>query len=130
MDAQAVTALHVPILAVCLSLSTISIAIGVCAWFFSRAEKVRAFENQIAAHVLNLKGRVEAAESKALDQFTALEGIAEEAQGLFQRVAKERRRITQENVRAEGGANGPTGPQIGQTRAEQIAAVRDSFGGM
>lgn len=130
MDAQLATGLHGAISAVALSLSTISLIAAACAWFFSRAEKVRAFENQIAAHVMNLKGRVEAAESKALDQFTALEGVAEEAQALFQRVQKERKRITQENVRAEGKINGGQGAQIGMTRAEQIAAVRDQFGGL
>jgi len=128
MDAQALTQLHGPILAVSLALSTISLFAGVCAWFFSRAEKIRRFESQVANHVMDLKGRVEAIEAKALSQFTALEGVADEAHALFERVQKERKRITQENVRAERGNGGPMEPgQLG-TRGEQINAVRALFG--
>ncbi len=132
MDAQAATGVYGAISAVSLSLSTVSWIAAACAWFFSRAEKVRAFETQIAQHVLNLKGRVEAVEAKALDQYVALEGVADEARGLFERVTKERKRLTQENVRADKRENGGDGaPDLtGLSRADQVAAVRAQFGGM
>lgn len=129
MDAQLASGLHLAIPTLSLALSAVSLIAAGCAWFFSRAEKIRTFEALVTQHVQDLRRRVESVETKALEQYTALSGVADEAQALFERVNKERKRVTQENARAETRAQTPAGNGL-PTRAEQIQAVQAHFGGV
>jgi len=105
--------------------------LGVAAWVFSRAGKIRAFEGLLAQRLMDLQRRVEAGETKGLESYAALESVAGEATELFERIRRERKRVQVENTRAEQRDLGENGAPnfAAMSREEAKDAVRAAFMG-
>jgi len=96
-------------------------------WNLSRAGKLRAFERVMADSSGNTLKRLEAVETRMIEYRAAMDALVDQADELHARAVKERKRVSQENVRA--GQPGPGAvPFETMDRTSQLAAVREHFG--
>jgi len=75
---------------------------GACfTWFASRAKKVRLVEDQVLSELRAYKARADQVDQRIGEWQVTVSGLLDQVEDFFERTVKERKRIAQQNVRAE-----------------------------
>ena len=120
-----------PLSLVALLLSVAAVLGSALAWHFSRAQKVRAFEHNIAQLVEAWTGKIQAMELRLQQQQTTLGDTLEAVTAVLERITLERKRVVQANTQAAKRDEDPEADvaPVPQTREQQLAVVNQRFAG-
>jgi len=122
-----------------LLLSSLAFALAVLAliasaftWAVSRAKKVRLVEDQVISELRAHRSRADQVETKLGEWQVTITAILAEVEEFFDRTVKERKRIQQQNARADQVANGaePDATAVDMStlsRAQQLDVVDRIF---
>lgn len=115
---------------VALTLSVLALTGSGVAWHFSRAQKLNAFQRNVAEMVEAWTGKIQAMDLKIQGQQTLLGDTLEAVTAVLERITRERKRAVQQNTKADerdGQAELDAAAPRLQTREEQVAEVNARF---
>jgi len=110
-------------------LSLLALIACVATWFASRAKKVRSVEEQIFSQLHAFKARAEAVDTRIGEWQVTLSDLLDQVESFFERTVKERKRITQQNARAEQANNelSSLDQMAALPRSQQLQLVDEHF---
>lgn len=112
------------------ALSLLAIGCSAFTWFTSRAQKVRAIEDQVLTIVRSYQVKVSQMETQLADWKVTIQSILSEVEDFFERTTKERKRIQAQNQRAEQMTQNNQPVDMSQLpRDAQMAEIRQHFAG-
>lgn len=120
------TGAHSVVSGVAALLSVLALVSCVFTWITSRARKVRLVEDEIMSELRSYKARADKVDTRIGEWQVTVTDILNQVEDFFERTVRERKRITQQNKRAEDPDVPPVDPST-LSREDQLRLVDERF---
>jgi len=111
-------------------LAVLALVSTVFTWFTSRAKKVRLVEDQVLSELRSYKARADGVDTRIGEWQVTVSDLLNQVEDFFERTVKERKRIVQQNARAEQAQQPAEQDAVDMAllpRAEQLQLVDEHF---